>query len=217
MPSLITPGLMLDLMVAGESLRLRYDSTHYVSFSVTSTGALVITPTVGQAVEVTGFSASGAAALSGQTRIGDLFRVEQVATPDITDLTGDGIELHSDPTSGNRLRTYNYTDNVLTPLIVDTLSTEFLQKASFDEDVIVSNDPLKGVQWGAAGARIRWDGASILEVTNDGATGYVGFGCGPATIHGLLTLIGYGTGTGLVDTGAADSGGSGFRVLRVPN
>lgn len=34
---------------------------------------------------------------------------------------------------------------------------------------------------------------------------------------GLLTLQGYGAGTGVVGAGIADSGGSGFRMLRVPN
>ena len=74
------------------------------------------------------------------------------------------------------------------------------------------------------------NGAVSVALFNNGATGFLGTLSNHAmklrqnntdvitlTTPGDITLHGYGSGTGAVTVGAADSGGLGFKVLRVPN
>jgi hypothetical protein len=63
---------------------------------------------------------------------------------------------------------------------------------------------------GLAGTRcIQWTGTAYSFLTAGGASAPI--------IIGALTLTGFGTGTGVASAGATDSGGTGFRVIRVPN
>jgi hypothetical protein len=106
--------------VAGTSMRLAYDGTNVVDFAVSSVGGLTITPMANQKVSVTGFSASGLASFSAQTIVGDLFRVGSIATPNVTGLTGPGVEITYDPTNKGIIRSYDYSGAVLQNLAINS-------------------------------------------------------------------------------------------------
>lgn len=57
------------------------------------------------------------------------------------------------------------------------------------------------------------------NAVNIGSTdaGVVSVRAGLSVLAGTVTFVGYGSGTGVVSVGAADSGGAGFKLLRVPN
>lgn len=99
-----------------QAVTLRYDASNIVQFAVSSVGGLTITPMPNEAVSVTGFNASGLASFSAQTRIGDLFRVESIASPDVTGLTGAGVEIRYDPAAKGIIKAYDYTGAVNVPL-----------------------------------------------------------------------------------------------------
>lgn len=110
-----TPGRITST-VAGTSLRLAYDGTNVVDFAVSSVGGLTITPMANQKVSVTGFAASGLTSFSAQTRVGDLFRVESVASPNVTGLQGAGVEIRYDPTAKGIIKAYDYNLATNVPL-----------------------------------------------------------------------------------------------------
>lgn len=64
----------------------------------------------------------GKASISGQARIGDLFRVESIITPDVSSLTGAGVEVTYDPTNFGVIRSYDYTASALRGLTLSASS-----------------------------------------------------------------------------------------------
>jgi hypothetical protein len=112
--NLLSEGLdtagRINVIRTTEQLRLGYDETHFVSFTVDSLGGLVITTQAGEPVVVPDLVAAGKSVLSRQTRIGDLHRVEAISVPDTSGLTGAGVESFYDAQEDRAtIRSWDYT------------------------------------------------------------------------------------------------------------
>jgi hypothetical protein len=123
MPDLKLPvGYGIKPTSTTRQIRLAYDDTHYVDFEVDASGNINITPPTGKTVSVTTFAASGKASLSGQVRHGDVVRVESILAPDVSGLTGKGIEAYYDGTGDSGvIQAYDRTAAAFKTLVLNAL------------------------------------------------------------------------------------------------
>lgn len=181
--------------------RIGYDASNLVSFAVSSVGDVTITPSGGDVSFVGNLAVTGT-------------------------LTFDSLSVTGDATIGGTLgvtgaTTLSSTLTVSGKTVVNQIDISGSIATGGANRLVLANDGAGGSQLWALGTGPTSSGNfAFLTARSDLSNSFTAISVasgGAVTMPGTLTLSAYGGGTGEVSVGAVDSGGTGFRVLRVPN
>lgn len=205
-----------------QQLRVMYDASTYAPFTVSSGGDLTIAPTGGDT------ALTGTLAVSGAATVGGTLGVTGAVTLTVALTAGNGGTGLSSYTAGDT--TYASAATTITKLAIGAANTVYTSTgsapqwstsltlggtlavtgaATFANNVTAANNVgFRGLNTGAAAfSMLKLNASNQVELGNTSQNILVSF---------FDTELG-GARSGVVSVGASDSGGSGFRTLRVAN